>query len=58
MMQTEMETVCCDAKKFEILVRVKQEGKGKKLKNIIVYDEINLEERSIAQELGLKVYLF
>ena len=58
MMQTEMETVCCDAKKFEILVRVKQEGKAKKLKNIIVYDEINLEERSKAQELGLKVYLF
>jgi trehalose-6-phosphate synthase len=58
MMQTEMETVCCDAKKFEILVRVKQEGKAKKLKNIIVYDEINLEERSKALELGLKVYLF
>jgi hypothetical protein len=58
MMQTEMETVCCDAKKFEIVVRVKQEGKAKKLKNIIVYDEINVEERLKAQELGLKVYSY
>jgi long-subunit acyl-CoA synthetase (AMP-forming) len=40
MMQTQMETVCCDGKKFEILVRLKQEGKAIKLKNIIVFDEV------------------
>jgi hypothetical protein len=58
MTQTEMETVCCDGKKFEIVIRVKEEGKGAKLKNIIVFDEVTEEERSRGQEVGLKVYSF
>ncbi len=58
MTQTEMQTVCCDGKKFEIVLRVKEEGKAAKLKNIIVFDEVTEEERSRGQEVGLKVYSF
>jgi hypothetical protein len=58
MTQTEMHTVCCDGKKFEIVLRVKEEGKAAKLKNIIVFDEVTEEERSRGQEVGLKVYSF
>jgi hypothetical protein len=40
-----METICCDGKRFEMVVKVKEEGKASKLKNIIVFDEVTQEER-------------
>ncbi len=58
MTQTEMETVCCDGNKFEIVIKVKKDGKAEKLRNIIVYDEVTQEERSKAHEVGLKVYSY
>ncbi len=58
MMQTEMQTVCCDIKKLEVLIRVKKDGKAKKLKNVIVFDEITEEDRRGAEEAGFKVYTY
>ena len=58
MTQTEMTTVCCDAKKFEVILKVKREGNAKNLKNIIVYDDISEEEQNQAKEAGLNVYSF
>jgi long-chain acyl-CoA synthetase len=56
--QTGLTTICCEAKSFETIIKIKREGKIPNLKHIISFDKLTEEKRILAQDVDLKSFDF
>ena len=54
--QTELTTICCEAKSYDTIIKLKKEGKTQKLEAVICYDHLSEEKVKAGKDVGLKVY--
>lgn len=56
--QTQVTTVSCTANYVKMFFELKNEGKSSNLQNLIVWDEVSADNKSLAEKAGLKIYSF
>ena len=54
--QTELTTICCEAKSYDTIIKLKKDGKTQKLEAVICYDNLSEEKVKAGKDVGLKIY--